>query len=312
MSNETGLMAKLTEQVPTFKQLALINGIAPEKAEAIVIQEVEFIRESALANPDIMKCAPQTVLFVVKRAIKNNLTLDPQAGLMYLKTRNVNLSTDQNNPQWVKVLEAQETCNGILSKCRMTGRIIDHKLPQVEFNDAGKCVGVTFEFQLPNGRWETAKFTEYDFERWKTASHKERARGYKAVAPLTPEQIAKGWVQKEQKEAPNKETLNYANELYNSWRGGIDPEMAKAKAIRHGLKKLGTNPNENKASAIQSAPMQLLPQLTAEVEAKEVIEELAENATSAQVLVTTHEIINVDTPPATEQSNTTNFEMPFE
>lgn len=289
MSNETGLMAKLTEQVPTFKQLALINGIAPEKAEAIVIQEVEFIRESALANPDIMKCAPQTVLFVVKRAIKNNLTLDPQAGLMYLKTRNVNLSTDQSNQQWVKVLEAQETCNGILSKCRMTGRIIDHKLPQVEFNEAGKCVGVTFEFQLPNGRWETVKFTEYDFERWGNASHKERSRG---------------------KQDAN--TKDYRNSLYSSWRGGIDPEMAKAKAIRHGLKKLGTNPNENKASAIQSAPMQLLPQLTAEVEAKEVIEELAENATSAQVLVTTHEIINVDTPPATEQSNTTNFEMPFE
>ena len=289
MSNETGLMDKLTEQVPTFKQLALINGIAPEKAEAIVIQEVEFIRESALANPDIMKCAPQTVLFVVKRAIKNNLTLDPQAGLMYLKTRNVNLSTDQSNQQWVKVLEAQETCNGILSKCRMTGRIIDHKLPQVEFNEAGKCVGVTFEFQLPNGRWETVKFTEYDFERWGNASHKERSRG---------------------KQDAN--TKDYRNSLYSSWRGGIDPEMAKAKAIRHGLKKLGTNPNENKASAIQSAPMQLLPQLTAEVEAKEVIEELAENATSAQVLVTTHEIINVDTPPATEQSNTTNIKMPFE
>jgi len=142
---------------------------------------------------------------------------------------------------------------------------------------------------LPNGRWETVKFTEYDFERWGNASHKERSRG---------------------KQDAN--TKDYRNSLYSSWRGGIDPEMAKAKAIRHGLKKLGTNPNENKASAIQSAPMQLLPQLTAEVEAKEVIEELAENATSAQVLGTTHEIINVDTPPATEQSNTTNFEMPFE
>lgn len=290
MSNETGLMAKLTEQVPTFKQLALINGIAPEKAEAIVIQEVEFIRESALANPDIMKCAPQTVLFVVKRAIKNNLTLDPQAGLMYLKTRNVNLSTDQNNPQWVKVLEAQETCNGILSKCRMTGRIIDHKLPQVEFNETGKCVGVTFEFQLPNGRWETVKFTEYDFERWGNASHKERSRG---------------------KQDAN--TKDYRNSLYSSWRGGIDPEMAKAKAIRHGLKKLGTNPNENKASAIQSAPMQLLPQETAATEAKEVIEELAENVTT-QMLVTTVEVVNVPTNEAkpTEQSNTTNFSMPFE
>jgi hypothetical protein len=289
MSQETGLMAKLTEQVPTFKQLALINGIAPEKAEAIVIQEVEFIRESALANPDIMKCAPQTVLFVVKRAIKNNLTLDPQAGLMYLKTRNVNVSTDPNQPQWVKVLEAQETCNGILSKCRMTGRIIDHKLPQVEFNEAGKCVGVTFEFQLPNGRWETAKFTEYDFERWGNASHKERSRG---------------------KQDAN--TKDYRNVLYTAWRGGIDPEMAKAKAIRHGLKKLGTNPNENKASAIQSAPMQLLPQVTAENEAKEVIEELAENSTSAQVHVTLHEIVDIKSNGEQSNNNTNPTKLPFE
>lgn len=291
MSQETGLIAKLTEQVPTFKQLALINGIAPEKAEAIVIQEVEFIRESALANPDIMKCAPQTVLFVVKRAIKNNLTLDPQAGLMYLKTRNVNLSADQNQPNWVKVLEAQETCNGILSKCRMTGRIIDHKLPQVDFNEAGKCIGVTFEFQLPNGRWETAKFTEYDFERWGNASHKERSRG---------------------KQDAN--TKDYRNSLYSSWRGGIDPEMAKAKAIRHGLKKLGTNPNEKQATAIQSAPLQLLPQTTAEIEAKEVIEEITETAATqtAQMLVTTVEVVEVPAEQSTQQqSNSTNFEMPF-
>ncbi len=291
MSNETGLMAELTEQVPTFKQLALINGIAPEKAEAIVIQEVEFIRESALANPDIMKCAPQTVLFVVKRAIKNNLTLDPQAGLMYLKTRNVNVSTDPSTPQWVKVLESQETCNGILSKCRMTGRIIDHKLPQVEFNDAGKCVGVTFEFQLPNGRWETVKFTEYDFERWGNASHKERSRG---------------------KQDAN--TKNYRNSLYSSWRGGIDPEMAKAKAIRHGLKKLGTNPNENKASAVVlNAPMQLLPHAEAEKEAKEVIEELENSSsTSAQVHVTLHEIVDIKSNSEQPNDNTNPTKLPFE
>ncbi len=287
MSTETGLMAKLNEQVPTFVQLALINGISPEKAEAIVRQEVEFIKESAVANPSIMKCAPQTVLFVVKRAIKNNLTLDPQAGLMYLKTRNMNVSADPNQPQWVTVLEAQETCNGILSKCRMTGRIIDHKLPQVEFNEAGKCIGVTFEFQLPNGRWESVKFTEYDFERWGNASHKERSRG---------------------KQDAN--TKDYRNALYTSWRGGIDPEMAKAKAIRHGLKKLGTNPNEKQASAIVvNAPMQLIEHTAANKEAAEIMEELTQNAETEQVLVTTVEVVEV---PATEQKSNANFEMPFE
>ena len=42
-------------------------------------------------------------------------------------------------------------------------------------------------------------------------------------------------------------TYNYANPNYTSWKGGIDPEFARAKAVRHGLKKLGTNQNERRA-----------------------------------------------------------------
>jgi hypothetical protein len=78
---------------------------------------------------------------------------------------------------------------------------------------------------LSTDRWEKRKFDESDFLRWKTKSHQENARN---------------------KQDANFSTLNYANPNYTNWCGGIDPEFARAKAIRHSLKKLGTNPNEKK------------------------------------------------------------------
>lgn len=57
---------------------------------------------------------------------------------------------------------------------------------------------------------------------------------------------------------PDDEKLNYANKLYTSWENGPDPEFARAKCIRHSLKKLGTNPNEGPNKVIhikESAPV---------------------------------------------------------
>ncbi len=94
----------------------------------------------------------------------------------------------------------------------------------------------------------------------------------------------------------------------------LEPVMAKAKAIRHGLKKLGTNPNENKASAVVlNAPMQLLPHAEAEKEAKEVIEELENSSsTSAQVHVTLHEIVDIKSNSEQPNDNTNPTKLPFE
>jgi len=289
MSNETGLMAAMEKKVPTFIQLAQINGISAEKAEAIVQQELQYVFEASLNNPEIRNCHPSTVEMVIRRAVTNNLSLDPNAGLVYLKTRRKKVSTKDEPERFITVLEATETCNGMLSTARMTGCIIDHKLPVVDFNEAGKVIGATFEYQVPNGRWEVVKFTEYDIERWGNYSEKENQRFDKS---------------------------KQRNPLYTSWRGGIDPEMMKAKCIKHSLKKLGKNPQERHATKVDySKPLQLLPAEHAVNEAKIEQEENAENATSAQVLVTTVEVVNVptaDQPSPTEQNDLSTLKMPFE
>ncbi len=45
-----------------------------------------------------MDCVPVTVVMAVKYALKNNLTLDPTAGLVYVKTRNVKVGNDWKKP----------------------------------------------------------------------------------------------------------------------------------------------------------------------------------------------------------------------
>jgi hypothetical protein len=287
MSTETGVIATLKTAMPTLCQLAQINGISAERAEALMSQEIEFVREAAMLNPKIMQSAPASVLLAVKRAIKNNLTLDPQAGLMYIKTRSINVSQDPNAAQWITIMETQETCNGLLSKNRMLGRILDHNVPTVEFHADGKVKSVTFTFQKNTGNWETMTYSDYDFERWGSASHKERSRG--------------------KNDANSK---NYANALYSSWRGGIDPEFAKAKAIRHSLKKLGTNPNERMASAIQISPadFKVIEPSIANKEADDVMAENVTNDAAATYHITTHEVVSVptDNTPLTETE-----ELPF-
>lgn len=272
MSTETGVIATLKTAMPTLCQLAQINGISAERAEALMHQEIEFVREAAMLNPKIMQSAPASVLLAVKRAIKNNLTLDPQAGLMYIKTRLVDISQDPNVKQNIMIMETQETCNGLLSKNRMLGRILDHNVPTVEFHADGKVKSVTFSFQKNTGNWETMTYSEYDFERWGTASHKERSRWKK-----------------------DADKVDYRNALYTSWRGSIDPEFAKAKAIRHSLKKLGTNPNERMASAIQISPAEfkVIEPSIANKEADDVMAENVANDTSATYHVQVHEAIEI-------------------
>ena len=188
-----------------------------------------------MASPAVLECVPKSVELAVKSVLKNNLSLDPNAGLVYVKTRNINTG----NNVWVKVLEIQYSVNGILSIAYQCGKIIDHKNPVVKKNLDGKVIGAEFEFQRSTGRWETVEFDESNFERWKIASHKENRRAYDNARD------------KSGKKVHDDNTLNYANPNYTSWKGGPDPEFIRAKAIRHSLKKLGTNANEKYATKIQ-------------------------------------------------------------
>jgi len=94
-------------------------------------------------------------------------------------------------------------------------------------------------------------------ERWRIASHRQNSRGWKPESG---------------RPQPDSKTLNYANPLYISFKGGIDPEFARAKAVKHGLNKLGTNPNAVHAERITIEPKGVVidPKIDQEALAEEV------------------------------------------
>lgn len=209
-------------ELPTLTAiLSLSNDKDSATINTIALQELSYLEQHVLDKPDLINCHPQSIILAVKNVLRKNLTLDPSAGLIYIKTRKKEI-----NGQWILVLDAQETANGLLSYNRQFGRLLDFTNPKITKDASGKVIGVGMRIlkpSFPQPRWEEFEFDESDFRRWAIASHKERGRN---------------------KNDANLQTLNYANILYRSWQGGIDPEFARAKCIRHSLKKLGTNPNE--------------------------------------------------------------------
>jgi len=209
------------EQLPTLKQILSLNAKEGIDVETLALQEMEHLNSHLLTKPELLECLPQSVIMAVRSVMKQNLTLDPYAGLVYVKTRNIKI-----NNVWKKALEIQPSANGLISIARQCGRLLDIKRPEVEYDANKKVIKVYVDLLLPSvpqPRWERITFDESDFYRWQRASHKENSRN---------------------KQDADNEKLNYANDNYTNWKGGIDPEFARAKAIRHGLKKLGTNPNE--------------------------------------------------------------------
>lgn len=221
---------RLKQETKTLQALMLRNNQGAD-AETMVLQEIEHLRAHAIQKPAILNCSPESVLLAVRQSINKNLTLDPSAGLVYIKTRSVNVSPAGSPAKYITVMETQDTCNGKISFARQCGRILDCDRPEVKKDESGKVISVSFSYQVPafnekqekTARWVTVEFDESDFGRWRLASHKENGRN-KADA--------------------DNIKMNYANPNYTSFKGGIDPEFARAKSIIHGLKKLGTNQNE--------------------------------------------------------------------
>lgn len=242
MNNEQKPMELLKESVPEIKAILALNARPGVDVDTMALQELENLRLLAITKPEIMQCMPQSVLLALKMVLKQNLTLDPYAGLIYIKTRNVKVGTDDKGQDiWKKALEIQPSANGLISIARQCGRILDIKRPEVQKDpQSGKVMSVSVEILLPSTpspRWETFKFDTDDFYRWQRASHKENARNKKDA---------------------DANTLNYANDNYTNWKGGIDPEFARAKAIRHALKKLGTNQNEIRMDKIAFEPLKTI------------------------------------------------------
>lgn len=221
---ENGITLLKQEQ----NQLIAIMGLnrKGENIATLIQQEIAYLEAAGIAKPVIMQCKPLSVLLAVKSVLKQNLTLDPYAGLVYIKTRNVKVSV--NPDVWETAMEIQPTCNGLISIARQCGRILDIKRPQITKNKEGQVNGVSVEILLPSTpepRWEKFEFDEDDFYRWRRASNNESGRGKADV---------------------QSEEHKYANPNYKNFKGGIDPEFARAKAIRHSLKKLGVNQHEVK------------------------------------------------------------------
>lgn len=263
MSQELKPIEQLKAAAPELEAIMQLNADVGIDVKTLVLLEFEYLRMHALHKPEIMECIPQTIIMCMKSVMKKNLSLDPAEGLVYVKTRNVKVKDPQGQEQTRKALEIIESANGLISIYRQCGRILDIKNPIVAKDADGKVIEVSVEILLPSipsPRWETRSFDESDFRRWQIASHKENGR-YKSDA--------------------STEALNYSNPNYTSWKGGIDPEFARAKAIRHGLKKLGRNQNEGKFTKIQISDF-----------AKEVIIDPEKDQAGAEEQFTPHEDIS--------------------
>ena len=77
----------LKAAVPELKAIMMLNANEGTDVETLVLQELEYVRMAALSKPEILECLPQTILMAVKSVLKKNLSLDPSAGLVYIKTR---------------------------------------------------------------------------------------------------------------------------------------------------------------------------------------------------------------------------------
>lgn len=211
-------LALLNESLPTLTQLLLVNmpeGTTEVEAKRKGLREIMNMEAIFSLKPELGVCEATSIVLAVKQCIADNLTLAPAAGLVYLYPQKVKVGTDSSNATIYKnVLVYDPTAEGRISIARQSGSILDHKRPKCEFDHDGKVESVSFTFLVPSfggARWETVTFTRTDFEKW------------------------------QQKSAAK---FSKANANYTSWKGGIDPEFAGSKAIRHALKKLGTNKNE--------------------------------------------------------------------
>lgn len=238
MSTQQTAIELLKNNEPTLEALLRICNPETTDLKALAMQEVSYFEELAMMNPRLLECDPTSVLMCVRAALKVNLTLDPSANLVYL----IPSSVKNQAGQYVKVLTLKRTVNGELSVAYQAGTLVDHERPTVEYDTETKRVkSVTVKLGRPSMggvRWETIVYDANYFKKWMEASHKKNAGFNKNNA--------------------NNETLSEANALYRSFNGGIDPEFAIAKALRHSVSKLGTNFNAKRTGRITLTPEQMV------------------------------------------------------
>lgn len=226
-TKETAL--SLLEQNKEKLQLiarAFNPGMSQDDAILKVIREVTHVEQLMLVRPDLKGCTKESMFYAVQQCISDGLTLSPTSNLAQLVPGKI--KTGQNGSQDIYewLVTYKPTANGYISRARKVRRILDHKKPEITYNEAGQVETVTFLYLVPSpgkNRWESVVFGPTQFNRLRGYSHRKNSRG---------------------KQDANAETMNYANALYTSYKGGIDPEFAASKTIIHGLGKLGVNMDE--------------------------------------------------------------------
>jgi len=231
MSENTKLQLLLAPQVPTLERLMSLNMPQNVDVKAMVMQELEYLNYAAVFKPEILDCLPETIVAGVKTALKKNLTLDPDAGLLYITTRSVKIGG-----AWFKALEVKPTSDGKISIGRQTGRLLDIQRPWVTYMADGRVDTANVKIQVPAfdeharpcARWETVTLGYTQFDRLRYFSHKDKSRNKEGLSQ------------------DDHARLICANHLYTSHLGWIDPEFACAKVINAAMKRKGTNQNENR------------------------------------------------------------------
>lgn len=218
VTNTEMALTLLNNNFDTLSKIALINlpeGSSMKKAQQLVLKEITNFEMVCAMKPELANLDKQSILIAVKQCIADNLTLSDHAKLVYLYPGKVCIGQNGSSKIYKDVLVYQPTAEGELSIARQSGSILDHKRPVCTFDSAGQVDTVSFEFLVPTysqPRWEKVTFNKDNFTKWK------------------------------QKSAAKFNGNPNAN--YTSWNGGIDPEFAASKAIKHGLKKRGRNSNE--------------------------------------------------------------------
>ena len=255
MSTELSIIPILKPDERTYMALMSKNiDVSKEQLEATILNEMynlDYIAQ--LYKPEILECEPMTISNGFRFVINNNLSFDQSLGLVHITTRRhtmkVRTGKDKDAKpieREVRVLEVKPTVNGLVSMCKQAGTLINILPSDFEYDEKRYLKSVTINIQLP----------EYDSDgsllKTKTVSKKFDLDFFKKLEIASHRQNSRGKADK-----TNNKTLNQANALYSSYypdaqgfkpqdysdKGGIDPEFANTKAIRHYLEKLDKNPN---------------------------------------------------------------------
>lgn len=243
MSNQTNQPPVVQEEklLPVLQRpeaiakltMAIMPLYKDEKvASTRVMSEImEFNRTLQQIKPEDLAQVPQQEVFRVGvSSFATGLSWAAEERNFYLTTRNVKVG--QN---WEKRLELTISHNGELSLRRSQGIIkmvdgphcvyegdritglnpakntLDHE-KAFPSNPKSKVIAVYCFVVLPSGEKLLRFFDQSNFDRWAGFSRKQN----------TPKDTSR-----------IESNRDYANELYRSYNGGIDPGFASAKCVKH-------------------------------------------------------------------------------